>query len=229
MSLAEKLKDILLEDTESTISQAASQEKSSSLRLDIFKGLTAEEIEAVFEKCSHKERIDCVDIESRKIPRRHWWTFSSYLNTDEAARTRWGLDKSHTDELESAVVCTYDDGQVEVLTVETQISESHESTTQNKANLSLGFRRFVNIVAKIGRKKSDAESESETKTITKEITECPTDRGNCKLNRQAFIKYGREIIARGSGNRTYLDQELDHIANEIGIETDDQQDTPRVD
>lgn len=221
MSLADRLQAALEYETQNSSSKnQAEGQKEGGVRHDFFRGLTAEEIEDFFLNCAHQKRIDYVDQGSRKIPKQHWWKFSAYVNYNDSANSRWGLDSTHTKDLEDATICEYDDGKVQELIVEYVLSESSSKTSEGRQGYSFGFSRFLNIGTSTETTEGETESASEGKTVVKTITQCQTDRGDCKLNRQAFIRYGREVVSRGSGYRTYLDQELDRIAADAGIEVE---------
>lgn len=219
MSLADRLGAALKgEPSDDSSKDNSENDEAADVRRDFFRGLTAEEIESLFLECSHQKRIEYVDQGSRKIPKQHWWKFNAYLEYNDDATHRWGLNDTHTKETEAAILCEYDEAQVEVVTVEYMIGESTTESNSESEGISYGVNRFLNIGTQTQTTKGETESESSEKTVTKIITECQTNRGDCKLNRKAFIRYGREVVSRGSGYRTYLDMELDRITDAAGID-----------
>ena len=190
------------------------------VRYETFRDCSPREIEEIFERLAHNQRIDCVDPDSRRIPRSKWWDFSSYLNRDDGANRRWGLHQSHTEPRDGLRVCIHDDAPVEKRPVKNRGGESNRSTEKEQTERRGWFRMPLSIGIKRSSTKEETEAESEEQVQSRVIVECETDRDDCKLNRKAFVKYGRECVARGSGNRYQLDSDLDRVAEEIGTSRD---------
>lgn len=170
-----------------------------------------------FEELSHNQRIDCVDPDSRRIPRRKWWEFSSYLNRNDAANARWGLEQSHTEPRDGLRVCKHDDAPVDKLPVENRLDMSLRSMEKEQTEHGFWWRSIWKFGLKRTLTQGEAETESDEQTRSEEIVQCETDRDDCMLNRQAFVKYGRKCVTRGSGNENQLDSDINRVLSELGV------------
>jgi hypothetical protein len=221
MGLSDRLADALSADrSEIKDSTDSTDDHDEYVRWDKFGGCSPREIEEIFEGLAHNQRIDCVDPNSRRIPRSKWWHFSSYLNRNHEANMRWGLNQSHTEPRDGLRVCIYDDAPVEKRPVKNREGESTSSTEKEQTERRAWFRMPLSIGVRRTSTQEGTETGSEEQTRSKEIVECETNRGDCKLNRHALVKYGRECIARGSGNRDQLDADINRVAEEVGTDHD---------
>lgn len=149
-----------------------------------------------------------------EFPNERWILLTHCISDSESRKEQWGILNDHINiSGEETVICLEHEKKIPVVERELERQEMSKSVSSNSYSSKVTGK--IGADAKVLKAKSEGKLEqgyqSEKSNSTTDVTriyfyECSTNKANCRLNRESFIRIGDECMTRGENKLSYLNE-----------------------